>query len=54
MTRSSTSSMPSTNRNPHISGLIDRIPLPEVIHNGTQSDERTASPTFSQMRTCLN
>ena len=49
--RSSTSSVSCTNRNPHISGTIDQTPLPKVIYNDTQSDERLASPTFSQMRT---
>ena len=34
-TRSSISSMPSTNRNPHICGIINRTPLPEVIYNDT-------------------
>ena len=44
------SSVPSSNRNPHISGIIDQTPLPNVMYNDTQPDERSASPTFSKMR----
>ena len=48
--RSSISSVPSTNRNSHISKIIDQTPLPEVMYNDTQLDECSALPTFSQIR----
>jgi len=51
LVRSLISYVPSSNRNPHISGIIDRTPLLEVIYNDTQSNEHLVSLIFSQMRT---
>ena len=51
--RSSILSIPSTNKDPHISGIIERTPLPEILYNSTQFDESSMWPTFSQMRTLL-
>ena len=48
--RSSILSVPSINRDPHISGIIDRTPLPEILQNSTQFDESSMWPTFSLMR----